>query len=110
MDAFLILPWRPFPAAFLMVLGLIVTVVGVLRQGADLRRPVTDPVLALALARALRVIILGLAATVFGAAWLWQIAPLALFALVVAGEETLEISVVVAALRTAPGMARSRRS
>jgi hypothetical protein len=70
---------------------------------------VTDPVLALALARALRGAILGLAATAFGAAWLWQIGPLALLALVVAGEEMLEISVVVAALRTAPGIARSGR-
>ena len=109
MDAFLAVPWRCFPAVVVMAAGLAGAAVGILRQGRDLRRPVTDPVLALALARALREAILGLAAAAFGAAWLWQITPLAFLALVVAAEEMLEISVVVAALRTAPGIAGSGR-
>jgi hypothetical protein len=105
MDAFLALPWRPYPAVLLVALGLAVVVLGIARQGTELRRPVTDPALALALARALRASILGLAAMAFGIGWLWQVAPLVLIALVVAGEEMLEISVVVAALRSAPGLA-----
>jgi hypothetical protein len=108
MDALLALPWRPYPAVLLMALGLAVAIAGVTRQASGLRRSVTDPVLALALARALRTAILGLSAVAFGAAWLWQIAPLALVALVVAGEEMLETSVVVAALRRAPGVAPAR--
>lgn len=101
MDALVAASWRFVPAAALMALGLAVAVYGVARRAGDLSRPVSDPAKALAMARALRVVILGLAVTGIGAGWLWQIRALVLVAVVIACEETWEISVVVEALERA---------
>jgi hypothetical protein len=108
MDALMAASWRLVPAAALMALGVVVAVYGVARRASDLARPVTDPAKALAMARALRIAMLGLAVTAIGAGWLWQIRALVLLAVVIACEETWEISVVVEALRAAPRGATPR--
>ena len=101
-------------AGVLMAIGTAVVVAGLHRQAAGLRLPVTDPGLALAMLRALRTTILGLAIVGAAAGWLWHVRPLLLVSLVIAGEEMLEISVVVAAVNgyvTAGGATpRGRRS
>jgi hypothetical protein len=109
MEALMAAPWRLVPAAALMVLGMWVAAAGVRRQAGDLRRPVTDPAKALGLARALRVLVLGLALTAIGAGWLWRVPALVVLALVIACEEMWEISVVVEALGAAPGIRASGR-
>ena len=101
MDALMAASWRLVPAALLMALGVAVALYGVARRAGDLSRPVTDPAKALAMARALRVVILGLAMAAIGAGWLWQIHALVVVAVVIACEETWETSVVVEALQTA---------
>jgi hypothetical protein len=104
MEALMTASWRLLPAAALMVLGLSLAVWGGGRRAADLRRPVTDPAKALGIARALRVLVLGLALIAIGAGWFWELPALVLLALVIACEETWEISVVVEALEAAPGI------
>ena len=86
-------------APVLIVLGLAVVAAGVRRELPGLRLPVTDPVKALAMMRALRTTILGLALVGVAAGWLWHVRPLWIVSLVIAAEEMLEISVVVAAMR-----------
>jgi hypothetical protein len=71
----------------------------------DLRRPLSDPTKALGLARWLRMTILGLAAVAIGIGWLWDVWPLVALALIIAGEETLETTVVIRAMERYPGMA-----
>ena len=88
-------------AAFLIVVGLVVIVVAIARERRGLARPVTDPLKALALARAFRVAIVGIAMTGVGAGWLWEVRALVVLSIVVAAEEVLETSVVVAALGAA---------
>jgi hypothetical protein len=88
-------------AALLIVVGLVVTVVAIARERRGLAHKVTDPLNALALARAFRLAIVGLAMTGVGAGWLWEVRALVVLSIVVAAEEVLETSVVVAALGAA---------
>ncbi len=60
----------------------------------------------LGLARWLRTTILGLAAIAVGVGWTWGIWPLVGLALVIAGEETLETTVVISAMKKYPGVLR----
>src|SRR5262245_3794599 len=71
----------------------------------ELRRPLSDPTKALGLARWLRTTILGLAAVAIGSGWLWDVRPLIGLALIIAGEETLETTLVIRAMERYPGMA-----
>jgi hypothetical protein len=71
----------------------------------DLRRPLSDPTKALGLARWLRTTILGLAAVAVGIGLLWNTWPVIGLALIIAGEETLETTSVIHAMKRYPGMA-----
>jgi len=95
-------PWGPHAGVPAMLIGVALVVWALRRYAADLHRPVTDPRKALGLALFLRVAILGSTIVAVGAALVWSLPPLALVAVVIAGEETIETSVVVAALRAAP--------
>jgi hypothetical protein len=72
----------------------------------DMRRSLADPRKGLGLARWLRTTILGLAAIAVGVGWTWGIWPLVGLALVIAGEETLETTVVISAMKKYPGVLR----
>jgi hypothetical protein len=104
-DALFAFVSRPWVGALLLCLGTAVAAIGTARRWPDLRRPASDPRKALALVRALRTAILGAATASIGAAGLADVPALAGLALVVAAEEALETSVVVAAFRAAPGLA-----
>jgi hypothetical protein len=85
----------------LIFAGVTVALAGIARERRGLGKPVTDPAKALAMVRALRTAILGIAMAGAGAGWTWGVRPLVLVSLVVAAEELLETSVVAAALGAA---------
>jgi hypothetical protein len=95
------------PAAALLVAGgLPLLATGFLLWRAARSEP-HDLERALLIARGFRRAVIGLCAVVFGAAWLTDVGWLMGIAAIVAGEETLESSVHVAALRD--GCVRARR-
>lgn len=107
MEALLLAPWRTMPALLLAAAGLVVFVRGVRAMGAA-RTQARDPERALLVARAFRVWIMGLCVVVLGVAWLAGLGWLAVIALIVLGEEMLETSVMVAALRDGARRAAAR--
>jgi hypothetical protein len=98
MEALLLAPWRTVPAVLLVAAGLVIFLRGIRALGAA-RTDARDPERALLVARAFRVWIMGLCLLVLGGAWLAGVGWLAVIALIVLGEEMLETSVMVAALR-----------
>jgi hypothetical protein len=90
--------WRAYPAAMLIILGIVGAVWSAHRGVARARR-VRDPLRALAIMQGFRIAIVGLAVAAIGAAWWWQIGWLFVLALVIGGEELLESTVVIAALK-----------
>ena len=80
----------PLVAPLLIVAGVAIVVAGLRRERVGLRLPVTEPGKALAMTRALRTSILGLALVGVATGWLWQVRPLLLVSLVIAAEEMLE--------------------
>jgi len=105
-DAFLEIPWRPYPVLALAALAAVLIVRGV-RMVARSRRESGDPDRALLVARGFRTGILGLCLAVFAGAWLYDVGWLAILALIVVAEEMFETSVMVGALED--GRARARR-
>ncbi len=100
-DTLVQLSWRVYPAAGLMALGTVLSLRGVRLAGAGLRRPLSGSMQSLTWMRGFRLTIIGLAVAGVGAAWLWQIGWLLALALAIGGEETLESSIAIAALRRA---------
>jgi hypothetical protein len=100
MDTLMALPWRLYPAAVFMIAGTTLVGYGIWRDATALALPVSNPAKGTALVRAFRIAILGLCVASIGLAWLWQIGWLIVLAACVAGEELLETSVVMAAIRT----------
>lgn len=88
-------PWRVFPASALMLLGAGVTIWGLRSMPWGLRRPfdVTRWV------QGFRRAVVGLALFGVAGAWLWHQPWLLTLALVIGGEEVLETSVILSALR-----------
>jgi hypothetical protein len=103
MDGVVLLAWRGYPATALMVLGLVLTLRALQRCHAAWRRPLTGLMQPLAWVRGFRLAMIGLALVGIGAAWLWQLGWLLAMALAIGGEETLEASIVIAALRAGTG-------
>jgi len=98
-----LLAWRAYPALVLVAVGLGVTVWGVRRGVVGARRAPRDPWHALALLRGFRVGIVGLALAGLAAAWCWQLGWLAGLSLIIGGEELLESTVIITALRRSAG-------
>lgn len=88
------------PAVGLIAVGVTIAVASISRGVAAARRARRDPPRALALLCGFRAAILGLALAGIGAAWCWQLDWLLALALIIGGEEVLESSVVIAALRS----------
>jgi hypothetical protein len=92
------LPWRAYPGILLVALGLGVLARALRRELPGIRLPVSDPHKGIALTRALRGVLVGLAVAGIGVAWTWQLGSLFGLCCIIGGEETLETSVVIAAL------------
>lgn len=99
MDGIIDLSWRAYPAAALMAVGFVVTACSVHRAVANARRERRDPMRALVMLRGFRVAILGLSVAGIAAAWCWHVSWLLGLSLIIGGEETLESSTIIAALR-----------
>jgi len=95
------LPWRAFPAAALLLLGLLLALRAVLRAHAAWSRPLTGTMQPLSWMRGFRSTVIGLAVMGVGAAWLWHLGGLLAVSLVVGGEEALESSIAISALSQA---------
>jgi len=94
--------WRTYPAAVLIALGVVGAVWSAYR-GVARARQLRDPLRALAIMQAFRLSIVGLAVAAIGVAWCWHIGWLLVLALVIGGEELLESTVVITALKHGPG-------
>lgn len=83
----------------MLAAGLATAVVAAWRGVAEARRHERDPERALAIMRGFRRSVLGLALAGVGAAWLWEVRGLVTLSLLIGGEELLESSVMIRALR-----------
>lgn len=75
---------------------------GLWRHGADLRRPLGDPRLPIALMRCGRAVLVGLAAIGVAVGWHCGLDTLVAIALTIGLEELLEFSVVISAVESGP--------
>lgn len=101
LDALWTLAWRAYPAALVTAFGLWLAVRGIRRELPGIRLPVSDPHKGVAMTRALRALLVGLALAGIGVAWAWNLPYLFGLCCIIGGEEALETSVVIAALRDA---------
>jgi hypothetical protein len=102
LDGFIQPSWHAYGAIVLIALGLAIVIWSLRRGAGTARRRVRDPGRALALVQGFRIGIIGLSLAGIGAAWLWQLEPLLVLSLIIGGEELLESSVVIAALKRVP--------
>jgi hypothetical protein len=98
-DALFDLSWRIWPASAISAAGALIFVRGAFRGQAALHTPATEMAKPLGIALALRMLLLGFSLVALGLAWSFQIVWLFWFALIFAGEETWETSMVVSGLR-----------
>jgi hypothetical protein len=103
MDAIVDLSWRAYPPGAIAAFGLLASARGLALLVQGWRRSVWDRDKNLVWMTGFRLTIVGLAVVALAAAWQWQQLWVLLIALAIAGEETLETSMVIFALR------RSRR-
>lgn len=101
LDAIWSHPWRSHPAALVSMYGLWLIVRGIRRELPGIRLPVSDPHKGVAMARALRSVLVGSALAGIGIAWAWNHAYVFGLCCIIGGEEALETSVVIAALEEA---------
>ena len=99
MDGVMHSTWGNFPAAALMVVGLALACRGVQRCRVAFPRPRSGAMQPLIWMRGFRLTIFGLTLAGAGAAWLWQLDWLLALSLAIGGEETLETSIAISALR-----------
>ena len=98
-DALIELSWRVYPASLLMALGAALALWGLRTELDGMRRPVRDPAKALTVMQGFRTAVIGLALVGVGAAWTWHLGWLLALSLAIGGEETLESSICIFALR-----------
>jgi hypothetical protein len=99
MDGFFELSWRIWPASAISTSGAFIFLRGITRERVAFRTPATDMAKPLGIALALRLLLLGSSLIALGLAWIFQVVWLFWFALIFAGEETWETSMVVSGLR-----------
>ena len=99
MDTVVALSWRAYPSWTLIAVGLTITIWSVRHGIIAACREARDPRRALALLRGFRGGIIGLALAGLGAAWCWQLGWLLGLSLIIGGQELLESTVVITALR-----------
>jgi len=101
LDALWTLSWRTYPAALVTLFGVWLVARGISRELPGIRLPVADPHKGVAMARALRSVLVGLALAGIGVGWASSNAYLFGLCCIIGGEEALETSVVIAALEDA---------
>jgi len=101
LDAIWTLSWRTYPAALVTLLGAWLVARGIHRELPGIRLSVADPHKGIAMARALRSVLVGLALAGIGVGWASGNAYLFGLCCVIGGEEALETSVVIAAMEDA---------
>ncbi len=94
--------WHAYPAAALLILGLAMTVWSLHWGATTARRQLRDPGRALGIVQGFRMGIIGLSLAGIAAAWLWHLQALLVLSLIIGGEELLESSVIIAALKRGP--------
>ena len=99
MDALVDISWRAYAAMAIAALGFVASVRGVALLVEGWRRSVWDRDKNLIWVRGFRLSIVGLAVVALAAAWQWQQLWVLLIALAIGGEEALETSIVIFALR-----------
>jgi hypothetical protein len=99
MDALVDLSWRAYPAAAIALLGVVASVRGVQLLVEGWQRSVWDRDKNLVWITGFRLAIIGLAVVALAAAWQWQQLWVLLIALAIGGEEALETSIIIFALR-----------
>ena len=97
MEAIAELSWRAFPGGALLAFGLAVFARGVWGMATGLRRPLAER--PSAYMAGFRTGIIGLAAAGIAGAWVWQQLWVLVLALAIGGEELLESSLALYALR-----------
>ena len=106
MNALADLSWRAYPSALLMAAGAALFVYGAQTLLRALRISIWDLDRPIVWIGGFRAAIIGLALLALGASWLWQQLWLLLLALAIGGEELLETSVILFALRRGRRIAR----
>ena len=109
MDALIELSWRLYPASALIALGVVIAAAGARRCRLAFLRPLAGSMYPLGWMHGFRLTVIGLAVVGIGAAWLWHLGWLLALSLAIGGEETLESSIAIAALRRARPDARVPR-
>jgi hypothetical protein len=99
MEGLTTLAWGSYVAAPVMALGLVLAFRGLRHCRIALPRPGSASMHSLTWMRGFRLTLFGLAVAGVGAAWLWQIEWLLFLSLAIGGEETLETSIAISALR-----------
>ncbi len=100
METLIELPWRVYPISALIALGIGLASWGLLMGMNGLRGALRgDSGKLLPWIQGFRLSIIGLALAGLGAAWAWHLTWLLVLTLAIGGEETLESSIVIFALR-----------
>ena len=113
MDAFFEWPWRFYPAAALALAGLLLAVRGARRQAVARRYSESTMSKPIYMMSGFRMLLLGIPLIIASAGWTFQQQWLFWIGVIVAGEETLETSMLLAALHEgerAQALAARRRS
>jgi hypothetical protein len=93
------LSWRIYPALALVLIGVPMAFFGLRRDIAGLRAPFSDRDKPLKMMTGFRMAIVGVALTLFGAAWIAQIAWLMWLAAIIGAGELLESSLMISGMR-----------
>ena len=100
METLIELAWRVYPISALIVLGIGLALWGLLMELDGLRGALRgESGKLLTWIQGFRLSIIGLALTGLGVAWAWHLTWLLVLTLAIGGEETLESSIVIFALR-----------
>ncbi len=100
METLIELPWRVYPISALIALGTGLALWGLLMVVNGLRGALRgDSGKLLTWIQGFRLLVIGLAVAGLGAAWAWHLTWLLVLTLAIGGEETLESSIVIFALR-----------
>lgn len=103
------LPVRFYPSLAMMVVGAWITVRGLRSEVRSIRLSAADPARSMALMQSFRVCIIGLALATLGIAWMTEQLWLALIAAAIGGEELLESSMAIGAMKAGgPGVRPGR--